>query len=44
MAFLIAFAGFVIASSLAIGISFGYALKDEAKTIVKELKNSDKKK
>ena len=44
MAFLIAFAGFVIAASLAIGISFGFALKDEAKTIVKELKNADKKK
>ena len=43
-AFLIAFAGFVVAASLAIGISFGYALKDEAKTIVKELKNADKKK
>lgn len=44
MAFLIAFAGFVVAASLAIGISFGFALKDEAKTIIKELKNPEKKK
>ena len=44
MVFLIAFAGFVLAASLAIGISFGFALKDEAKTIVKELKHPEKKK
>ena len=44
MVFLIAFAGFVIAASLAIGISFGLALKEEARTIVKELKASEKKK
>jgi len=37
-AFLIALAGFVIAISIAIGISFGFALKDDAKTIVKEFK------
>lgn len=41
-AFLIAFAGFIIALSLAIGISFGFALKDEAKVVVKELKKSKK--
>ena len=41
-AFLIAFAGFVIAISLAIGISFGFALKDEAKIVVKELKKTKK--
>jgi len=44
MVFLIAFAGFVIAASLAIGISFGLALKEEARTIVKELKATEKKK
>jgi len=41
-AFMIAFAGVVIAISLAIGISFGFALKDEAKIIVKEMKKSKK--
>jgi len=43
-AFLIAFAGFVICASLIIGISFGFALKDDAKVIVSELKGSAKKK
>ena len=37
-AFLIAFGGFVLASSIVIGLSFGFALKDEAKGIVKEIK------
>ncbi|MFA6269506.1 MAG: hypothetical protein WCW13_02945 [archaeon] len=37
-AFLIAFAGFILALSVAIGLSFGLALKDEAKIIVKEVK------
>ncbi|MFA5126115.1 MAG: hypothetical protein WC462_03885 [archaeon] len=37
-AFLIAFAGFILSLSIVIGLSFGFALKDEAKTIVKELK------
>ncbi|MBT4870943.1 MAG: hypothetical protein HON47_05185 [Candidatus Diapherotrites archaeon] len=44
MVFLIAFAGVVIAAALAIGISFGLALKEEARTIVKELKGTEKKK
>jgi hypothetical protein len=38
-AFMIAFAGFVLAISVAIGLSFGLALKDEARIVVKELKN-----
>lgn len=39
-AFLIAFAGFIFSLSIVIGLSFGLALKDEAKIIVKELKKS----
>ncbi len=42
-AFLIAFAGFVFAMSLMVGLGFGLALKDEAKDIIKELKKSTKK-
>jgi hypothetical protein len=41
-AFLIAFAGFILAISIVIGLSFGLALKDEAKIIVKELKKTSK--
>jgi len=37
-AFLIAFAGFIFSISIVIGLSFGLALKDEAKGIVKEIK------
>jgi len=37
-AFLIAFAGFIFSLSIVIGLSFGLALKDEAKGIVKEIK------
>jgi len=37
-AFLIAFAGFIFSISIVIGLSFGLALKDEAKVIVKEIK------
>ncbi|MFA6064447.1 MAG: hypothetical protein WCW44_05030 [archaeon] len=37
-AFLIAFAGFIFSVSIVIGLSFGLALKDEAKVIVKEIK------
>jgi hypothetical protein len=44
MAFIIAFTGIVIAVSLMIGIGFGLALKDEAKTIIKEMKPLSKKK
>ncbi len=43
-AFIIALTGVVISISVAIGLSFGFALKDEARTIVKELKKSPKKK
>ncbi len=41
-AFLIAFAGVVLSVSIMIGIGFGFAIKDEAKTIVKELKKTKK--
>jgi hypothetical protein len=37
-AFLISFTGFILALSLIFGISFGLALKDEAKIIVKEIR------
>lgn len=37
-AFLIALGGFVLAISIVIGLSFGLALKDEAKVVVKEMK------
>jgi hypothetical protein len=36
--FLIGVAGFVTAIGIAIGISFGLALKDEARTLIKEIK------
>lgn len=42
-AFLIAFGGVVLASSLLIGIGFGLAMKDEAKNIIKDLKKPAKK-
>ncbi len=42
-AFLIAIGGVVLAVSLMVGIGFGYALKDEAKNIIKELKKPEKK-
>lgn len=35
--FLIAFTGLVLTISLALGISFGFAMKEEAKTFLKEL-------
>lgn len=41
-AFLIAFAGFVFCISIIIGLSFGLALKDEAKIVVKEVKKRAK--
>jgi hypothetical protein len=44
MAFIIALTGIVIAVSLMIGIGFGLALKDEAKTIIKDMKKQTKKK
>ncbi len=37
-AFLVAFAGFVFALALIFGLSFGLAMQDEAKIIIKELK------
>jgi hypothetical protein len=43
-AFIIAFFGMIFALSLMIGLGFGLALKDEAKTVIKELKKSTKKK
>jgi len=36
--FLVAFAGIVLCASLMFGIGFGLALKDEAKTVVKEFR------
>jgi hypothetical protein len=42
-AFLIALTGFVLSISIMVGIGFGMALKDEAKTIIKDLKKSNKK-
>ena len=42
-AFLIALAGMVLGISLMAGIGFGLAMKDEAKTIIKELKKPTKK-
>jgi hypothetical protein len=38
IAFLIGIAGFIGSLGIAVGISFGLALKDEAKTIIKEMK------
>ncbi|MEK6959262.1 MAG: hypothetical protein AABW59_04415 [archaeon] len=38
LTFLIAFTGIMLAAGLVVGISFGLALKDEAKIIVKEMK------
>lgn len=43
-AFIIAFFGMIFALSLMIGLGFGLALKDEAKTVIKELNKSTKKK
>jgi len=37
-AFLIAFGGFIFALALIVGLSFGFAMQDEAKIIVKELR------
>jgi hypothetical protein len=42
-AFLIGLAGIVLAVSLMVGIGFGLALKEEAKSIIKELKKPTKK-
>lgn len=42
-AFIIAFFGLTFAVSLMLGLGFGLALKDEAKTVIKELKKSSKK-
>jgi hypothetical protein len=42
-AFLISLTGFVLSISIMVGIGFGMALKDEAKTIIKDLKKSNKK-
>ncbi len=42
-AFLISLTGFVLATSIMIGIGFGLALKDEAKGIIKEFKKTGKK-
>jgi MFS family permease len=40
-AFLIAFAGIILALSIAMGLGFGLALKDEAKVIIKELRKKN---
>jgi hypothetical protein len=44
MAFIIAFAGIVLAICLAMGIGFGLALKDESKMLINEMKKEVKKK
>ncbi|MDD4250899.1 MAG: hypothetical protein PHX27_01760 [Candidatus ainarchaeum sp.] len=42
-AFLISLTGFVLSMSIMVGIGFGFALKDEAKSIIKEFKKPTKK-
>ena len=42
--FLIAFGGIVLAAALAIGLSFGFALKDDAKDIIRQFRDNKEKK